>query len=125
MISATVSARRSFGQAGQRLLRFRIEIPCSRGFEPDEIAEGRAFMVLEEIGFAVLEFFQILLGKVDSSLFRVCRQIPKNIGELKGHAEVNGIILSMGRGWTEDVQAYQPDDRGDSVTIQRQLLEGP
>ena len=62
---------------------------------------------------------------VDPAMGRVIAEVAKNISELKGHAEVDGIILSMRRGWTEDVQAYQTDDRGDSVTIQRQFLEGP
>src|SRR5206468_11618280 len=95
------------------------------GFEADEFAKLGVVMSLEEICLAVPKICKIFLGKIDAALFSIRAEVAQNIGELKGHAKIYSIVLGVGGDRTKDVQADQPDDRGDTITIERQLIERP
>src|SRR6185503_2779182 len=86
----------------------------------------------EPIG--VLEPQDLLLGhcateqfverQVNAAAFRVDPDIAKDVRELKSFAEVVSVVATGGFGVTENLDAQEADDRGDSITVMLELLEG-
>ncbi len=69
-----------------------------------------------------LEFFQ---RKVDAVAGEVFLDVPQDVGELHGEAEVDGVFPGFRVAVAEYLETDETDDGGDPVAVEAEVFEGP
>lgn len=108
----------------ERPRRLGVKFLCSADFKPHELGKFRFVPPVQEILLPVGETREVFLRHIDATAFCIVAQVAKNIGQLKGHAEIDGIVLGARGGGAEHVQADQSHHRRHPITVERQLVEG-
>ena len=85
----------AFGQTIQCGLRLGIKVLGSFDFETNEFAQLRVVIALQELSLAVPEMGEIFSRKVDAALLSIRAEVAQNIRELKCHAEIDCVVLSV------------------------------
>lgn len=116
---AGVGLDEQFQPAGQAIMVF-----CAVDFEPHEALEGRPALAAVELGWGDAKALEVFQGEVDPTAGGVFAEVAENVGDLKSDAEGDGHAFSgFPAAISPDVDACQPDDAGDAVTVFVELPE--
>lgn len=90
-----------------------------------EGAEAVIVVVIEDLLFGDAEVAEVFEGEVDAAgVAGVLADIAKDVGELEGVAEMEGVFLGVGMAVAEDFDADEADDGGDLVAVMEEFFEG-
>jgi hypothetical protein len=71
------------------------------------------------------EGFPLLAGQVDATeALEVVGHVPKDVGQLKGHSEGDGVVAGCAGLAAEDVDRNEADSRSDAVAVFAEIFEG-
>ena len=61
-------------------------------------------------------------GQINAPALGVGADVPQDVGQLEGLAEVDRVVAAGRVAVAEDLDAQQADDRGDAIAVEFQLL---
>ncbi len=85
--------------------------------EGDEAALGVVADFALEVVNGVAEALEIFQGEVDAVSAEVFLDVPEDVGELHGEAEVDGVIPGPGVTVAENLHTDESDYGGDAVAV--------
>ena len=91
--------------------------------ELHQVDEGLVNDTCPQVFLGVAKPGHLVLRQVNAAELQVLLHVPGNIGQLHSQAQVHGVSLGAGVLVTENLQADQPNHRGDLVAVSPQLLE--